>query len=65
MNCPVCNSERLSSSGAEKKPDFTRRYLRCKGCGYSYTTIEVEEDYFDKYKKAVMEQALLLVGQKG
>lgn len=64
MNCPVCDSDKLHNCGSEKKPDFTRRYLRCKACGYSYTTIEVEEDYFDKYKQMVMEQALTLVGQK-
>lgn len=63
MKCPVC-AGKCTSYGAAWEEDFTRRYLRCSKCGYQFTTLEVDEDYFDKFKKMVLQQARALVGQK-
>lgn len=60
MNCPVCGGKckRLQRT---VHADHIKRDRWCAECGHAYTTIEVDADYFEKYKEMIVRQVLDIV----
>lgn len=59
MNCPVCGGK-CSQQRISEDPGSIRRYRICRDCGYKFRTVEVDEDYFEKHEKMVIERAVAM-----
>lgn len=63
MICPMCGGK-CHSKDTHKEVDHIRRTRWCLVCGHEFSTIEVDEDYFNKYKEMLCAQVLELVGRR-
>lgn len=43
MTCPICEGA-TKVTNSRPGPDIIRRRRECVGCGYRFTTIEMDED---------------------
>jgi C4-type Zn-finger protein len=49
VTCPVCNCDtRIIDS--RKNSDYVVRYRKCRGCGYRFPTVEIDEDIYRRRK---------------
>ena len=45
MNCPVCDGETFVYDSRPKQ-DSTNRRRKCLSCGYKFTTVEIDRDFY-------------------
>ena len=62
MNCPICGGKCLSKD-THKIVDHIKRNRVCEECGYKFPTIEVDEDYFEKFKILLAYNVLTAIEQ--
>lgn len=49
MTCPVCEAD-TKVNGVKTAADCVLRSRKCKVCGYSFKTIEIDVDMYEKIK---------------
>ena len=50
MTCPMCNGD-TDVTCTRDNEDHVIRYRKCQDCGYRFTTVETDEDFYSKTKK--------------
>lgn len=54
MTCPVCNCG-VKVTYSRDRDDHVFRYRTCQSCGYSFHTIEIDQDMFQRMTKTATE----------
>ena len=44
--CPVCSRSRLLQTGTETKHPYRHRYFRCRDCGYTFQSLDIDTRHF-------------------
>lgn len=47
MTCPICN-EKTQVTDSRANDDFVRRRRACPTCKYRFSTIEIDEDLYER-----------------
>lgn len=50
VTCPVCAGD-TKVNDSRKYNDYVRRSRKCLECGYTFTTIETDEDIYQRLEK--------------